>query len=143
MTIVIDSSVLIAALLTDESLNDHALQLFARLNNSEEVSYAPVLFRSEIASVLRKAVYQRRITHDEGMDFLREALAIGVTLSDDDALYESAFAIAAELGLARVYDAQYLALARRHDCILWTADLRLVHTAERLFPKIRWLGDLS
>lgn len=141
--IVIDSGVVIAALLRDEHLHSHARRLIARLQNDAESWTAPALLRSEVVAVLRKTVYQRRITYEEGMSFVREALLLRVELVNDVDLFESAYEIARDLGFVRTYDTQYPALARRHDCEFWTADLRLVNTAERLFPKVRWLGDLS
>jgi len=143
MTVIVDASVVAAALLSDEPQHAQALSLVSDLRERRENLYAPRLFASEMTAVLRKAVYQGRVTHTSGMALLLEGLHFGIQLVDDEALYISSFEIARSLGLVRTYDSQYIALSTRYDCELWTADLRLVNTAERQLPKIRWLGDLS
>jgi predicted nucleic acid-binding protein len=47
-------------------------------------------------------------------------------------LGRGAWAIAEELGWAKTYDAEYLALARLLDCRMVTLDLRLRRGADRL-----------
>lgn len=55
-----------------------------------------------------------------------------VERSDPAELGDEAWRIADELGHARTYDAEYLALARLLDCRLVTLDQRLRRGADRL-----------
>jgi predicted nucleic acid-binding protein len=41
------------------------------------------------------------------------------------------------------YDAQYLAVAERHQADFWTADERLFNALNGKFPHIDWLGNVK
>lgn len=143
MTVVVDSGVIIAMVLVDEEFHEQAYRLIQGFSRTGETVVAPMLLRYELTAVLRKAVYQGRITHRRGVSLLNNALKLNIELVDDDALLVEAFAIARQYGFARTYDPLYVALAQRVDSVLWSADQRLVRSVNRTFPAIRWLGDLS
>ena len=86
MTIVVDSNILVAYGLSDEPLHTHAIQILLRWKATGTVLVAPRLFRSEITAVVRKVVYQQRITHGEGRIMLTKLLAYPVELYEDDDL---------------------------------------------------------
>jgi predicted nucleic acid-binding protein len=93
---------------------------------------APPLLWSEVLSVLRGGAWRREITEEEARS--ARATFAGFELGRDDpcALADEAWQIAGELGLAKTYDAEFLALARIRDCRLVTADARLRRAADRL-----------
>jgi predicted nucleic acid-binding protein len=66
MTVVIDANILIAFGLTDEPLHTQASQVLLAWQNAREQLAAPRLFRSEITAVIRKVVYQERMTSEQG-----------------------------------------------------------------------------
>ncbi len=143
MTVVVDANILIAFGLSDEPLHTHANQILSAWNTSRTPLVAPRLFRSEITAVVRKLVYQQRISHELGREMLAQLLSYPVELHEDDELLKSAYELAAEFNRPRAYDAQYLALAKRLSCEFWTADERLFNTVKDRFPGIRWLGNMS
>lgn len=57
---------------------------------------------------------------------------LGITRDDPRELDEVTWSIADELGLAKTYDAEFLALARIRRCLFVTADARLRRAADRL-----------
>jgi predicted nucleic acid-binding protein len=141
MTLVVDSNILIAFALADEPLHTQANQVLSTWSAARTLLVAPRLFRSEITAVVRKVVYQNRITHEQGRKILARLLIYPVEFHEDDTLLKAAYELADKLNRPRAYDTQYLALAARLSCEFWTADERLFNTAKDKFPLIRWLGN--
>lgn len=141
MTVVIDANILIIFGLSDEPLHTQANEVLSRWHITGTSLVAPRLFRSEITAVVRKAVYQTRITHEQGRAMLAKLLAYPVEFYEDDALLKLAYEIAQTYNRPRAYDAQYLALAQRLSCEFWTADERLFNAVRSGFSGIRWLGN--
>ncbi|MBL8133221.1 MAG: type II toxin-antitoxin system VapC family toxin [Anaerolineae bacterium] len=143
MTVVVDSNILIAFALTDEPLHTQASRLLRSWQTSETRLTAPSLFRSEITAVLRKVVFQQRISHEQGRILLRRLFAYPVVYIEDEALLESAYDFAQRFNRPRAYDSQYIALAERLNCEFWTADEVLVNSVQTRFSRIRWLGSFE
>jgi len=93
---------------------------------------APPLLWSETISALHEGQWRREI--DGPTAAAARAVFAALPLHPDDPpdLREVAWQIADELGLAKTYDAEFLALARIRVCRLVTADARLRRTADRL-----------
>jgi len=93
---------------------------------------APIVLRSEVRSVLHEAAWRKRISRElaeAGRDRLLEA---PVALRADAELAAAAWTVADQLGWAKTYDAEYIALAQREDVALLTVDARLARGAGRL-----------
>ena len=122
MTLVVDASVAVPACLSVEG--------FALLPERDLV--APALLWSETLSALRSLLWRGEITAADA-DAAREALErCPVRHIDDDRLAAEAWQIAEELGWAKTYDAEYVALARLLGCHVVTLDARLRRGADRL-----------
>lgn len=94
--------------------------------------HAPPLLWSEVTASIRQRVYREELSvelADRAMAALRDAPIIRVI---EDGLYADAMALAARMGWAKTYDAEYVALARRLDCPLLTADARLARGARKI-----------
>jgi predicted nucleic acid-binding protein len=141
--VIIDSSILLASVLLDEPLTDLAQALMIHWTRAGVQLSAPRLFRSELVAVMRKAVFQKRITYSQGEMLLDKVLTHPVVFHDDDALMKSAYEIATRFNLPRTYDAQYLALAERLACDFWTADEKLLNSTGSQFSAVRWLGNFT
>lgn len=74
MTVVVDANILIAFGLADEPLQTQATQILSAWHEAQEQLSAPRLFRSEITAVVRKAVYQQRMTPEQGRRMLAQLL---------------------------------------------------------------------
>jgi predicted nucleic acid-binding protein len=143
MTVVVDANILIAFGLADEPLHAQANQILSAWQTTKEHLTAPRLFRSEITAVVRKAVYQQRITSEQGRVMLSQLLIYPMEFHEDDDLLKEAYELAVHFNRPRAYDAQYMALAERLQCDFWTADERLVNSTQGQFSHIRWLGNWS
>ncbi len=141
MTVVVDANILIAFGLADEPLHTQANQILSAWKTAGESLTAPRLFRSEITAVVRKVVYQQRMTPEQGRNLLAQFLIYPVEFHEDDALLKEAYELAVRFNRPRAYDTQYMALAERLNCEFWTADERLVHSTQMQFSHIRWLGN--
>ena len=89
-TVVLDSSILLASVLIDEPLTTEAQRILSEWSTANVELAAPRLFRSELVAVIRKAVFQKRITADHGDLLLDETLAYPVAFHDDNVLLKRA-----------------------------------------------------
>jgi predicted nucleic acid-binding protein len=127
MQLVVDASVAIAA--------SHSPIGFARLKPHDLV--APELLLVEASSVLHEMAWRDEITSERGKVMLDRILDAPVNIRAPAKLLRSAWELADEMGWAKTYDAQYVALARLLDCKLVTLDERLIRGVERLDIAVR------
>ena len=92
---------------------------------------APPFMWAEARSSLHEAVWRGKFPELEGRAAIGRLGRCPVQSTDHPELGAVAWDIADELGLARTYDAEYLALARLLKCRLVTLDARLRRGAER------------
>lgn len=92
---------------------------------------APPLMWSESTSALRNLTFRGEIDADEMRVALDRLLGAPVTPVRHPELYRQAAAIAARLGWAKTYDAEYVALAQLLDAPLVTVDVRLIRGARQ------------
>jgi predicted nucleic acid-binding protein len=102
---------------------------------------APWLMWSECTSALRGAVWRRELSTANAKGMIERLAAAPVEPRTHPKLWETAFALAARLGWAKTYDAEYVALAQLLECRLVTLDGRLLRGAERVGNVIA-LSDL-
>ena len=140
--VVLDSGILIASVFP-ETLTSQAHHLIKQLQTDGVQLHAPTLLRYEVVAVSRKAVYQGRVTAEEGMRARDRLLSYPVTLHLDDELLKRGYELATEYNRPTAYDAQYLALAERLGCDFWTTDERMFNAIKARFTTIRWLGSVE
>ncbi|HTW42788.1 MAG TPA: type II toxin-antitoxin system VapC family toxin [Solirubrobacteraceae bacterium] len=125
--LVVDASVAVAAC--------HTPVGFASLRGHELV--APQLMLIEASSVLHEMAWREEITKPRAKTMLGRLLKAPVKIRRPAGLIESAWRVADELGWAKTYDAQYVALAQILDCQLVSVDERLLRGVARLGIAIR------
>jgi predicted nucleic acid-binding protein len=91
----------------------------------------PPLLRSEVTSALHEALWRRQIDEAAAAAHRAAFARLDVTTDAPDELHAVAWAIADELGIAKTYDAEYLALARIRGTRVLTTDARLRRGAAR------------
>lgn len=101
------------------------------------VVHSPPLMWSEALSGLSQAAHRGELSAaqlDRALDRLE---AFPVVASAADAIHRrAALDIARQLGWAKTYDAEYVALARSLGCPVLTTDRRLQRGAERMIEVI-------
>lgn len=93
---------------------------------------APPLLWSEVRSVLHEAVWRRAATRAFADRALARFAGSGIRRRAPARLGSETWAVADELGVAKTYDVEYLALARLLGCRVVTTDGRLRRGADRL-----------
>ena len=135
----VDASFVLACLLP-ERLSERALSLWEGWRQDGRRLVAPSLLAYEVSSGLRRAVFDRRLTPEEGELALNAFRRYGLTFLEHDRLLGEAWEVGRRLGLARLYDAFYVAVGAVLGCEVWTVDERLHRRASPLFPFVRWVG---
>lgn len=95
---------------------------------------APPLMWSEAVSALRSAVYRRELNGEAAGEAIGRLANVEIKRTIPATLYPEAWAIAEQLGWAKTYDAEYIALARILNCRVITRDARLKRGADGLVP---------
>lgn len=84
---------------------------------------------SEATSGLRQGVWRGELTEEKARLALSDLDALDVGRRSPRHLHRLAFEIATELGWAKTYDAEFLALARIEGATVLSVDARLVRGA--------------
>ncbi|MFN8186157.1 MAG: type II toxin-antitoxin system VapC family toxin [Gaiellales bacterium] len=95
---------------------------------------APPLLWSESVAALRQLAWRGDI-RDEHATQAIATLSRG-PIGERRAPWPDVYELGVQLGWAKTYDAEYVALALHLDCALLTVDARLARTAGRLIPVI-------
>lgn len=104
----------------------------ARFEQLGDELVAPPLLWSEVISSLHEAVWRREVSNPAA-DAVRSALRRSpIQRRTHSRLHDKAWRIAEELGWAKTYDAEYLALADLLTTRVVTLDARLRRGADRL-----------
>jgi predicted nucleic acid-binding protein len=93
---------------------------------------APSLMWSESQSVLRERLWRGELEAPNAEVARARLSRAGVKRKTHPQLLDEAWRVASELGWAKTYDAEYVALASLLGCRLVTVDARLRRGSERL-----------
>ena len=141
--VVVDSGILLADLLPGEPLQLQARNILIHWKQNNFHLAAPALFHYELVAVMRRSVYQNRITPDKATQLLEQVLTFPVELHFEDTLLKRAFELATIHNRPTAYDSQYLAVAEKLGCEFWTADERLYNAVHPTLSWVKWLGHFS
>lgn len=119
MTIVLDASVLVAALIDDGPTGDWADHLVAR-----EPLVAPHHLPVEVSNILRRAALAGTISRDQASLAFTDLIDLDVDLVPFEPLADRIWELRHNI---TPYDAWYVALAEALDLPLATLDLRLAN----------------
>lgn len=122
MKLVIDASVAVAA-----AANPVGFERFRRFD-----LVAPPLMWIESVSTLHAMIWRGELQREQAEAVLNRVLSAPVRRREPDGLAREAWKVADELGWAKTYDANYVALARLLACRLVTLDARMRRGTARL-----------
>jgi len=125
MKYIVDSSVAVKWALAEID-TDRALRIRDEYRAGTIELHAPDVFPIEFVHALTRAERQRRLTSDEGAEFVADMLATLPRLHASLPLLPRAYELSSQMRIG-VYDCLYVALAEREQCELLTADQRLVN----------------
>lgn len=93
---------------------------------------APPILASEVTSTLCEMTYRGEIPHDGARSALARLATLSVGYERPVDLYERSWELARQLGWAKSYDAEYVALALITESPLVTLDVRMRRGAGHL-----------
>jgi predicted nucleic acid-binding protein len=133
VTVVVDASALIEALLPDRKPNEIGRRL-----DQAGVLHAPHLLDVEVANGLRRLVNAGDLSADRAWDVLDETLSLPIRFYPHVALLDRAWELRDNVTL---YDGVYLALAEALDAPLVTCDGQLAgipghHAQVEVYPRV-------
>lgn len=91
----------------------------------------PPLLWSEVHSAVHQAVWRRDLDERQAAELLDAFASLAVRRRTPARLHSVAYELASELGWAKTYDAEFVALAQLDDAVVLTTDGRLRRGAER------------
>lgn len=141
--IVIDSNLAIWIVLPMMAAVDNTVDLLANWHKQGKQIVAPDLWVAEATSVIRRFVYLKAISYEQGEKAIEDLFYLGVeTIPLDLQICQKAFEWANRLKQSKIYDSLYVALAEHLQAEFWTADKRLFNGARQagaLF--VHWIGE--
>ena len=115
MRLVVDASVIIQLSLAGGALGP--------LDGHELI--APPILASEVTSTLAEMTFRGEVQHDDARRAVADLASLPIRYDRPDGLYVRSWDLARQLGWAKSYDAEYLALALIADAQLITLDERM------------------
>jgi predicted nucleic acid-binding protein len=138
--LVVDASVILAAILPQEAHAKIALTFIKRSTNERKKLIAPSILLYEVFNAVRSAILSKRISEDEARVILAAYTTIEPIYIDFSLLSQNALKVALESDCS-VYDAAYAALAHERECSMCTLDKKLIQKL-KVFPvNVIYLGE--
>lgn len=126
MKLILDSNVALKTVLP-EADSARAIQLVADYKHGLHELLAPGVFPVEVGHALTRAERQKRIQPPDGWRFWNAIMADAPALHPYLKVMQVAFDLSSTLRVG-LYDCLYIALAKREQCRVVTADQRLLNT---------------
>lgn len=137
----IDASVAVKLVLKGEPYRSVARRLIEDSARHGVDLIAPPIFVGEIDSVIRRRVYEARLTAEKAAAAYAALDGAPVEIRDHPNLRKRARAIAERFNQRAVYDATYAALAELHGAEFWTADKAFFDIVRAELRFVRYLPD--
>ncbi len=139
----IDASVIVKLVLRGEPHRAAARRLVSESAAHGIDLIAPPLFLTEVDSVIRKRVYDGRLSQADSHRAYAILDRAPVRIVSHHRVRGRARSIAEQFGQRAVYDATYAALAELRGCEFWTADKAFFDAVNAALPFVRHLPDFG
>jgi predicted nucleic acid-binding protein len=140
LAVCVDASLIVRTLVYGP-FSEQATARLAQWQHEQRVLLAPALFAFEVATTLRRLVYFKAMTAEEGEEAFTRFWRIKVRLSHRRGIFPLAWRLAHQFNQPRAYDTAYLALAQLNRCDFWTADEKLYNAVRHQFAWVKWIGQ--
>lgn len=137
--LVVDASIVVKWFLPEI----HALSALRLLKNDIDL-IAPELISPEVGNVILKKWRRGEIDRESACGIMSDFRRTPLQIHSSDILLEDTWNIA-ELYNQSFYDSLYIALAKRQECRLVTADLKLYNALKKgpLNKTVLWVEDIT
>lgn len=141
MSVVLDASVVVAAIVADERQKAASARLNGWLEAGEAL-HAPAVLPYEVANVLARLVFDGAVELAEVNDIWADLAALGLAVHPFDLSRDGGAIAAATARLRRRHatDSAYLCLAQRLGTTVWTLDRALARNAADLGLPVRLIS---
>lgn len=137
--ICVDASFILRTLIYGPN-SDQAINQLEVWQQSRRMLIAPTLISYEVTSTIRRYVYFKQITPEQGDMIFTHFLRLHLHLNSNQKLLALSLKLAQEFNRPTSYDTTYLALAQLRECEFWTADKRLFNAVK---DKLVWVKYLE
>jgi len=137
----VDASVVVKLVLPGEPYRGKARQLVNDCILHNVTMIAPPFFVVEVDTVIRKRVYDGKLSLAEAKKAYAGLDQVPVQTSSHPQLRQRTREVAEQFNLRTVYDASYAALAELHGCEFWTADRVFCDTVKAVLTFVKYLPD--
>jgi len=104
---------------------------------------APALFHAEVTSAIRRRVYFKHITEQEGEEAFSIFSLIPVTIIDGVEIIKAAWRLSSQINMPVCYDMFYLSVSESIQCEFWTNDRKFVNFIKNRNMLVKYLGDFN
>lgn len=131
----IDAS-LVMLLVTPNPIERQLDKLFATWQETSTCLTAPTHILYEVTSSLRRMVYLKYLTSEQGQQALEDFLALNIATTSSEQMVLDAWNLSIRFNRPRAYDSLYLAVAQQYECEFWTADKRIYNA---VIDELSWV----
>ncbi len=135
----VDASMILAWLLPAEESLQIANLIEGWIRQKVELVAPPLLY-AEVTSVLREAVFFKRISSEEGETAFAIFCALGVKVPHIPDLHRRAWDLAKTFNRPKAYDSHYVAVSDARGCPLWTVDKKMFNAFHDRWPRMMYAG---
>jgi predicted nucleic acid-binding protein len=137
----VDANLIVKPALKGEAYRAKARKFIQDCGTTGTMMIAPPLFESELDSIIRKRVFEGKLTRQEA--HLAYAVLDGtpVKILAHPGLRKRAREIAEQFNQKYVYDSTYAALAELRGCEFWTADKLFYDAVKEALAFVKYLPD--
>jgi predicted nucleic acid-binding protein len=138
--IVVDASIAVKWYIRDEIDADRAIDMLLDYEKGKIKLIVPALFYYETGNAINTAVIRKRITEEEGRGIIKDMIETDLAISATDKLIPAAYMYARKYAIS-LYDASYLAAAKEHTAVFYTADRKFYDAVKGKDRSFKWIGD--